>query len=141
MLSTPQAKYFTHWLTPSLPSDNLGKWTASLQDTQVDLTPHQIDTALFAFKWAEEVKLGLGKELRDLDPEIKLRNSESKKTSRLDEKVRLQRLIKDIEKRLNLYQAQDDVDSRKETLLSKVEAMLAQKIEQTKLVTFHWRIV
>ena len=87
--------------------------------------------------WAEDVKAGLEKELRDLDAEIKLRKSESKKTSRLDEKVRLQRLIKDLEKRrsekrLNLYQAQDDVDSKKEELLSKVEAMLAQRIEQTK---------
>ncbi len=96
--------------------------------------------------WAEDVKAGLEKELRDLDAEIKLRKSESKKTSRLDEKVRLQRLIKDLEKkrsekRLNLYQAQDDVDSRKETLLAKVEAMLAQNIEQTKLVTFYWKIV
>lgn len=96
--------------------------------------------------WAEDVKSGLEKELRDLDAEIKLRKSESKKTSRLDEKVRLQRLIKDLEKRrsekrLNLYQAQDEVDEKKETLLAKVEAMLAQKIEQTKLITFHWRIV
>ena len=92
------------------------------------------------------MKPGFEKELRDLDAEIKLRKSESKKASRLEEKVRLQRLIKDLEKRrsekrLNLYQAQDDVDSRKEALLAKVEAMLAQKIEQTKLVTFHWRIL
>lgn len=96
--------------------------------------------------WAEDVKSGLEKELRDLDAEIKLRKSESKKTARLDEKVRLQRLIKDLEKRrsekrLNLYQAQDEVDSKKEELLSKVEAMLSQKIEQTKLITFHWKIV
>lgn len=96
--------------------------------------------------WADDVKSGLEKELRDLDAEIKLRKSESKKTSRLDEKVRLQRLIKDLEKRrsekrLNLYQAQDEVDEKKETLLAKVEAMLAQKIEQTELITFHWRII
>lgn len=96
--------------------------------------------------WAEDVKAGLERELRDLDAEIKLRKSESKKTSRLDEKVRLQRLIKDLEKkrsekRLNLYQAQDEVDTKKEELLSKVEAMLAQRIEQTKLITIHWKIV
>ncbi|MBD5425630.1 MAG: DEAD/DEAH box helicase family protein [Bacteroides sp.] len=96
--------------------------------------------------WSEDVKAGLEKELRDIDAEIKLRKSESKKTSRLEDKVRLQRLIKDLEKRrsekrLNIYQAQDDIDSKKEELLSKVEAMLAQKIEQTKLVTFHWNII
>lgn len=96
--------------------------------------------------WAEDVKAGLEKELRDLDAEIKLRKSESKKTAQLSEKVRLQRAVKELEKkrsekRLNLYHAQDEVDEKKETLLAKVEAMLAQKIEQTKLITFHWRIV
>lgn len=96
--------------------------------------------------WAEDVKSGLEKELRDLDAEIKLRKSESKKTGQLAEKVRLQRVVKELEKkrsekRLNLYHAQDEVDEKKETLLAKVEAMLAQRIEQTKLITFHWRIV
>ena len=45
------------------------------------------------------------------------------------------------ENRLNLYHAQDEVDAKKETLLAKVEAMLAQKTEQTKLLTIHWRII
>lgn len=96
--------------------------------------------------WAEDVKTGQERELRDLDAEIKLRKSESKKTSRLEEKVRLQRIIKDLEKsrsekRLNLYHAQDEVDAKKETLLNKVEAMLYQKIEQKKLFTIKWRII
>jgi hypothetical protein len=92
------------------------------------------------------VKAGLEKELHDLDAEIKLRKSDAKRTSRLEEKVKIQRLIKDLEKkrsekRMNLYQAQDDVDAKKEDLLSKVEAMLAQKVQQTKLFTIKWRIV
>ena len=65
-LTSAQQKYFAYWLTRSLPSDSLGKLTASLQDAQVDLTPHQIDAALFAFKspfskgaiLADEVGLG-----------------------------------------------------------------------------------
>ena len=97
-------------------------------------------------RWAEDMKNGLEKELRDIDAEIKLRKSASKHTSSLAEKVRMQRIIKDLEKhrsekRLNLYQAQDEIDEKKETLLAKVEAMLAQRIDQTKLITFHWRIV
>lgn len=48
--------------------------------------------------WAEDVKTGLERELRDLDAEIKLRKSESKKLSRLEDKVGLQRQIKDLEK-------------------------------------------
>ena len=79
----------------------------------------------------------LGASFKDSQADLNLRKSDSKKTSRL---------IKDLEKRrsekwLNLYQAQDEIDEKKEPLLAKVEAMLAKKIEQTKLITFHWRIV
>ena len=71
-----QEKYYAHWLTRSLPSDNIGKFTASLQDAQVDLTPHQIDAALFAFKsplskgaiLADEVGLGKTIEAGNLNP-------------------------------------------------------------------------
>ena len=35
-LTAAQQKYFAYWLTRSLPSDSLGKLTASLQDAQVD---------------------------------------------------------------------------------------------------------
>lgn len=43
--------------------------------------------------------------------------------------------------RLAYTESVDEVDEKKENLLAKVEAMLAQKIEQTKLITFHWSIV
>ncbi len=60
------AKYFAYELTRQLPSNDLGKLTASLQDAQVDLNPHQVEAALFAFKsplsngaiLADEVGLG-----------------------------------------------------------------------------------
>lgn len=52
-LSAPQAKYFACWLTRSLPPDSLGKFTASLQGAQVDLTPHQIDAKLFASRFQD----------------------------------------------------------------------------------------
>jgi len=60
------AKYYAYELTKRCPSDSLEKLTASLSDAQVDLKPHQIDAALFAFRspfskgaiLADEVGLG-----------------------------------------------------------------------------------
>ena len=60
------AKYIAYELTRRHSSADLCKLTASLQDAQVDLNPHQIDAALFAFKsplskgaiLADEVGLG-----------------------------------------------------------------------------------
>ena len=65
-LTSYHAKFFAYELTRHLPANDVGKLTASLQDAQVDLNPHQIEAALFAFKsplskgavLADEVGLG-----------------------------------------------------------------------------------
>ena len=96
--------------------------------------------------WADDMKVSLEREITDLDAEIKLRKSEAKKMLRLNDKVTAQRVIKDLEKkraekRQNLYEAQDEVDAKKENLLSSVERMLEQKIEQEELFTIRWRVI
>ena len=95
--------------------------------------------------WASDMKVSLEREITDLDAEIKLRKSEAKKMLQLKDKVAAQRHIKDLEKkradkRQNLYEAQDEVDAKKEDLLTKVEKMLEQKIEQEELFTIHWKL-
>ena len=65
-LTPHQVKYFAHELTLKRASDDAAKLTAALMDAQVDLNPHQVDAALFAFKsplskgaiLADEVGLG-----------------------------------------------------------------------------------
>jgi len=60
------AKYFAHDLTRRCASDSVEKLAAVLADAQVDLNPHQIEAALFAFRnpfsrgaiLADEVGLG-----------------------------------------------------------------------------------
>lgn len=96
--------------------------------------------------WADDMKLALEREISDLDQEIKLQKSEARKISRLEEKVKVQRAIKElerkrIEKRQNLYAAQDNIDEKKELLLSRIEKMLQQKTQQTELFTIKWKIV
>lgn len=96
--------------------------------------------------WAMDMKVALEREITDLDAEIKLRKSNARKMAHLEEKVAEHRLIKELEtqraeKRQRLYEAQDEVDARKENLLSSVERMLQQKTQQTELFTIKWRIV
>ncbi|OGC20970.1 hypothetical protein A3J90_06745 [candidate division WOR-1 bacterium RIFOXYC2_FULL_37_10] len=60
------AKYFAYELTKRCASDSLEKLSSTLSNAQVDLNPHQIEAALFAFKsplskgaiLADEVGLG-----------------------------------------------------------------------------------
>ena len=65
-LTPYHAKYFAHELTKRCSSDSLEKLSSTLSNAQVDLNPHQIEAALFAFKsplskgaiLADEVGLG-----------------------------------------------------------------------------------
>ncbi len=66
MITEYHAKYYACELTRRCPSDSIQKLMVSLADAQVDLNPHQIDAALFAFRspfsrgvlLADEVGLG-----------------------------------------------------------------------------------
>src|SRR3954449_1429217 len=65
-LTPYHAKYYAYELTRRCPPDSDDRLAAALVDAQVDLNPHQIDAALFAFKsplsrgalLADEVGLG-----------------------------------------------------------------------------------
>jgi adenine-specific DNA-methyltransferase len=61
-----QSKYFAYELTKRYPPDSVEKLTSAVASAQVDLNPHQVDAALFAFQsplskgalLADEVGLG-----------------------------------------------------------------------------------
>lgn len=66
MITLPQAQYLAYQLTRQLPSDSVEKFSEVLLDAKVELNPHQVEAALFAFKsplsggaiLADEVGLG-----------------------------------------------------------------------------------
>ena len=96
--------------------------------------------------WADDMKVALEREIKDMDSEINLRRSNARKMSDLAQRVAEHRIIKDLEnkraeKRHRLFEAQDEVDVRKNILLTNVERMLEQKVEQTELFTIKWRVI
>jgi adenine-specific DNA-methyltransferase len=97
-------------------------------------------------KWADDLKSGLEFELKELDREIKFQKTESKKILKLDDKLQAQKEIKELEKKRNtkrrtLFEAQDEIDSRKEGLIEGVEARLKQMISTSDLFTISWRVI
>ncbi|OGZ77098.1 MAG: DEAD/DEAH box helicase [Candidatus Staskawiczbacteria bacterium RIFOXYB2_FULL_32_9] len=97
-------------------------------------------------KWAEDVKKSLELELRKMDIDIKTMKTNAKKILNLEEKVKAQRGIKDLEKKRNdmrqkLYQAQDEVDVKKDDLLDRIESQLNQKVSLKTLFTIHFKII
>ena len=66
MITDFHAEYFAYEITKRCSSGSVEKLTAVLADAQVDLNPHQVEAALFAFRspfskgaiLADEVGLG-----------------------------------------------------------------------------------
>jgi ERCC4-related helicase len=97
-------------------------------------------------KWADDMKISLEREIKDLDAEIKLRKAEARKKLDLQSKVKEQRAIKDLEKkrsekRKHLFEAQDQIDGKKDDVLSNIEERLAQRIEEKELFTIKWKLI
>jgi hypothetical protein len=64
----------------------------------------------------------------------------------LESKVAAQREIKKLEKERNekrqsLFVSQDEIDERKENLLTDIEKMLDQKLIQEEVFTIKWRVI
>jgi superfamily II DNA/RNA helicase len=96
--------------------------------------------------WADDMKISLERELQDLDGEIKLKKMEARKSTDLKTKVQAQRTVKDLEKlrsekRKRLFEAQDDIEQKKESLLAAVEKQLEQRHQAKELFTFQWNII
>lgn len=96
-------------------------------------------------KWADDMKLSLEKEIKDLEAEIKLKKADARRVVDLSLKVALQRQIKELEKKRNekrrtLFEAQDQIDDRKEQLLNEIESRLQQSVQLKNLFTIHWKL-
>lgn len=97
-------------------------------------------------QWADDMKISLEKEIKDLDAEIKLRKSEAKKMMSLEAKVKAQRMIKEMEKkrsekRQTLFHSQDEIDTKKDKLLFEIEVRLKKNIIHKELFTINWKLI
>jgi len=96
-------------------------------------------------KWAEDMKLSLEREIKDLDAEIRLRKAEARKLSDLESKVKERRNVKELEKqrdekRRHLFEAQDQIEGKKDLLLEDVEARMKQQVSQNILFSIRWEL-
>jgi ERCC4-related helicase len=97
-------------------------------------------------KWADDMKTALELDLKKLDIDIKSAKTLAKKHVNLDEKLKAQRSIKDMEKKRNemrkkLYETQDEVDIRRENLILRIETKLKQRTKLETLFSIRWRIL
>lgn len=128
--------------------DELEKRTISLISGQITVRNGEFfdDEVSKLDNWSDDVKKALELDLRKLDIDIKSAKTNAKKIVNLEEKLKTQREIKDSEKKRNemrkqLYDAQDEVEAKKEQLLEQIEAQLKQRSILQTLFVISWKII
>ncbi|MBU6402967.1 MAG: DEAD/DEAH box helicase, partial [Verrucomicrobia bacterium] len=95
--------------------------------------------------WADDLKLSLEREIKELDRQIKEARRAATAALTLEEKLAGQKQIKALEsqrsqRRRSLFDAQDDVDKRREVLIATIEGKLTQNVCTQEIFTIRWRL-
>lgn len=95
--------------------------------------------------WADDLKVGLEREIKELDRQIKEARRAATTALTLEEKLAGQKLIKSLEaqrnqKRRSLFDAQDQVDKQREELIAAIEGKMSQNTRSENLFSIRWAI-
>jgi adenine-specific DNA-methyltransferase len=95
--------------------------------------------------WADDLKVGLEREIKECDRQIKEARKAAIAALTLEEKLAGQKQIKTIEaergkRRRALFDAQDEIDHRREQLINEIEGKLQHKISSQQLFAIHWQV-
>lgn len=95
--------------------------------------------------WADDLKVGLEREIKELDRQIKEARSKSKGAATLAEKLAMQKEQRDLEghrdrKRRELFQRQDEIQTRRDNLIDELEQQLSQQVTVLPLFACEWEV-
>jgi adenine-specific DNA-methyltransferase len=96
--------------------------------------------------WADDLKVGLEREIKEIDRQIKEARRAATTALTLDEKLAGQKQIKALEaqrnqKRRSLFDAQDQVDKQREELIAVIEGKLNQTTALQSLFMLRWTLL
>ncbi|ENG1327121.1 DEAD/DEAH box helicase family protein [Pseudomonas aeruginosa] len=95
--------------------------------------------------WADDLKLGLEQEIKEIDRQIKDVRSTAATAPTLEEKLSWQKRQRELEGkrgklRRDLFSRQDEVEAQRNDLISKLELQLQQQVEEHMLFTIEWEL-
>jgi hypothetical protein len=95
--------------------------------------------------WADDLKVALEREIKDIDRQIKEAKRAATLALTLEEKLAGQKQVRVLEsqrnsKRRALFDAQDEIDQRREKLIADIEGKLAQTTRLESLLAIRWRL-
>ncbi len=95
--------------------------------------------------WADDLKVGLEREIKELDRRIKEARTKSKGAATLAEKLDAQKDQRDLEaqrdrKRRELFQRQDEIQTKRDNLIDELEKQLQQQVNIRTLFSCEWEL-
>jgi superfamily II DNA/RNA helicase len=95
--------------------------------------------------WADDLKLGLEQEIKEIDREIKEVRRTAATSPTLEEKLSWQKKQRELEGkrsklRRELFNRQDEVEAQRNDLISQLEVQLQQQVEERTLFSIEWEL-
>ncbi len=96
--------------------------------------------------WADDLKVGLEREIKELDRQIKEAKRAATTAQGLEAKLAAQKEVRKLEgerngRRRSLFDAQDEIDAKREALIADIEGKLQQNVSERELFSIRWRLV
>ncbi|MBF6593586.1 MAG: DEAD/DEAH box helicase [Thermaceae bacterium] len=96
--------------------------------------------------WADDMKVGLEREIKEIDRQIKEARRAASLANSLQEKLEGQKQIKALEatrntKRRSLFDAQDEIDQMRGNLIEELEGQLQQQQSLEGIFTIRWKVI
>lgn len=96
--------------------------------------------------WADDLKVGLEQEIKELDRQIKEVRRAATTASTLEEKLGLQKQQRELEQkrgrmRRELFQRQDEIENKRNELITDLEAQLQQRAASRRLFSIEWELI
>lgn len=93
--------------------------------------------------WADDLKVGLEREIKEFDRQIKEARRSAVSALTLEEKLEVQKQVRHLEgqrntKRRALFEAQDEIDLKREVLITEIEGKLQRTESVLALFTIRW---
>jgi len=97
-------------------------------------------------KWADDLVLAAEKALKDTKEQIKIQQRQARMATNLDEQHDIQQKILKLEKqqrrqRQEIFQVEDEIIDKRDSLIAALERRLTQKTESKQLFTIEWTVI
>jgi superfamily II DNA or RNA helicase len=96
--------------------------------------------------WADDLKMGLERDIKELDRRIKESRTKSKCAATLADKLVAQKEQRELEgqrdkKRRELFIRQDEIQSKRDGLIDELERQLKQEVSVSTVLTCEWELI